>query len=126
MRQECSNEEQDQSAAPVGRELAAARARRGYTLRQLSELTRIPESVLHAWEHGDTACGPAERYRAQVSAADGEAVMTLHHGRTNAEVLRVQQPDAADPRLGFSADSQVALLTWRRADGEHCVEAWNL
>ena len=115
MRQECSNEEQDQSAAPVGRELAAARARRGYTLRQLSELTRIPESVLHAWEHGDTACGPAERYRAQVrtlcAVLDLDPAALLCRGDPGQAPVRRRTAPSRGGQWGWAAVVIAAALT---------------
>jgi cytoskeleton protein RodZ len=115
VRQECSNEEQDQSAAPVGRELAAARARRGYTLRQLSELTRIPESVLHAWEHGDTACGPAERYRAQVrtlcAVLDLDPAALLCRGDPGQAPVRRRTAPSRGGQWGWVAVVIAAALT---------------
>jgi len=75
---------------------------------------------------GEKATSPDGRYRAETSQAGGQAVIAVHDEVTGAEVLRIEQPAASDPRVGFSADSQSALVTWHREDGDGWLEVWNL
>ncbi len=110
-----------------GRELGEARARKGVSLEEASQRTRIPPRYLEALERGDHSIFPpgpflkgySNQYRTWLGLpvlAESGAGARLEAGETQGRIERPDQP--RDPGLGAGRDRQPGRDRKGRRDAE--------
>jgi len=129
--------------AHFGEFLRDARERRGLTLRDVSNETKIPRRHLEAFEHGDLTVVPHRMYRRAEVRAYAQAVgldqnvalaelenALLISGAPDSETAALHTPDSIELRRRIAATvatvavAGILLATWQlwiRPQGQHAV-----